>query len=120
MNDVPASEIECRPLLRSHHFHVATDINAKFVAQGGISGADGRPDAVVQEFCRINLGGERVPDAKLIAAPPSTMQQDKGRAPAMHQTKQGAAIRAGIDHPNYRAEITLPTAIRDSLAGGLT
>jgi hypothetical protein len=33
--------------------------------------------------------------------------------------KQGAAIRAGIDHPNYRAEITLPAAIRDSLAGDL-
>ncbi|MDI6747028.1 MAG: DUF3501 family protein [Rhodocyclaceae bacterium] len=33
--------------------------------------------------------------------------------------KQGAAIRAGIDHPNYRAEITLPAAIRDSLAADL-
>jgi hypothetical protein len=33
--------------------------------------------------------------------------------------KQGAAIRAGIDHPNYQAEITLPPAIRDSLAGDL-
>ena len=33
--------------------------------------------------------------------------------------KQGAAIRAGIDHPNYRAEITLPAAVRDSLAGDL-
>jgi hypothetical protein len=33
--------------------------------------------------------------------------------------KQGAAIRAGIDHPNYQAEITLPAAIRDSLAGDL-
>ncbi len=33
--------------------------------------------------------------------------------------KQGAAIRAGIDHPNYRAEITVPAAVRDSLAGDL-
>ncbi len=33
--------------------------------------------------------------------------------------KQGAAIRAGIDHPNYQAEINLPAAIRDSLAGDL-
>jgi hypothetical protein len=33
--------------------------------------------------------------------------------------KQGAPIRAGIDHPNYQAEITLPAAIRDSLAGDL-
>ncbi|MDP1605075.1 MAG: DUF3501 family protein [Rhodocyclaceae bacterium] len=33
--------------------------------------------------------------------------------------KQGAAIRAGIDHPNYRAEITIPAAVRDSLAGDL-
>ncbi|MBA3034192.1 MAG: DUF3501 family protein [Gammaproteobacteria bacterium] len=33
--------------------------------------------------------------------------------------KQGAAIRAGIDHPNYQAEISLPAAIRDSLAGDL-
>ncbi|MDP3036210.1 MAG: DUF3501 family protein [Rhodocyclaceae bacterium] len=33
--------------------------------------------------------------------------------------KQGAAIHAGIDHPNYQAEITLPAAIRDSLAGDL-
>jgi len=33
--------------------------------------------------------------------------------------KQGAALRAGIDHPNYRAEITLPAAVRDSLAGDL-
>lgn len=33
--------------------------------------------------------------------------------------KQGAAIRAGIDHPNYQTEITLPAAIRDSLAGDL-
>ncbi|MFC5302557.1 DUF3501 family protein [Azospira restricta] len=33
--------------------------------------------------------------------------------------KQGAAIRAGIDHPGYRAEATLPQAVRDSLAGDL-
>lgn len=33
--------------------------------------------------------------------------------------KQGAAIRAGIDHPGYRAEVTLPTMVRESLAGDL-
>ncbi len=31
----------------------------------------------------------------------------------------GAAIRAGIDHPQYQAEITVPPAVRDSLAGDL-
>jgi hypothetical protein len=30
--------------------------------------------------------------------------------------KAGAAIRVGVDHPHYRAEITLPRAARDSLA----
>jgi hypothetical protein len=33
--------------------------------------------------------------------------------------KGGAQIRAGIDHPNYQAEITVPPAVRDSLAGDL-
>jgi hypothetical protein len=33
--------------------------------------------------------------------------------------KGGAQIRAGIDHPNYQAEITVPLAVRDSLAGDL-
>ena len=33
--------------------------------------------------------------------------------------KSGAQIRAGIDHPNYKAETTLAPAVRDSLAGDL-
>lgn len=33
--------------------------------------------------------------------------------------KSGAAIRVGIDHPNYRAETTLAPATRDSLAADL-
>ena len=33
--------------------------------------------------------------------------------------KNGAAIRAGIDHPNYQAETTLAPAVRDSLAADL-
>lgn len=33
--------------------------------------------------------------------------------------KNGAAIRVGIDHPNYRAETTLAPAARDSLAADL-
>jgi len=33
--------------------------------------------------------------------------------------KAGAQIRAGIDHPNYQAEVTVPPAVRDSLAGDL-
>ncbi|RLJ68065.1 DUF3501 family protein [Sulfurisoma sediminicola] len=33
--------------------------------------------------------------------------------------KAGAAIRAGIDHPQYQAEVTVPPAVRDSLAGDL-
>ena len=33
--------------------------------------------------------------------------------------KQGAAIRAGIEHPGYRAEATLAPAVRDSLAADL-
>jgi hypothetical protein len=33
--------------------------------------------------------------------------------------KQGAAIRAGIEHPAYRAELTLPEVLRNSLAGDL-
>lgn len=33
--------------------------------------------------------------------------------------KQGAAIKAGIDHPNYREETTLPHNVRDSLVGDL-
>lgn len=33
--------------------------------------------------------------------------------------KQGAAIRAGIEHAAYRAEVTLPQVVRDSLAGDL-
>ncbi len=33
--------------------------------------------------------------------------------------KAGAAIKAGVDHPNYAVEVTLPRASRDSLAGDL-
>jgi hypothetical protein len=33
--------------------------------------------------------------------------------------KQGAAIKAGIDHPAYKKEIELPEDKRDSLAGDL-
>ena len=33
--------------------------------------------------------------------------------------KNGAAIRVGIDHPNYQAETTLASATRDSLAADL-
>jgi hypothetical protein len=33
--------------------------------------------------------------------------------------KNGAAIRLGIDHPNYQAEVTAAPAVRDSLAADL-
>lgn len=33
--------------------------------------------------------------------------------------KQGAAIRAGIDHPGYREEVEVPGNVRDALAGDL-
>jgi len=33
--------------------------------------------------------------------------------------KQGAPIRVGVDHPHYKAELTLPQATRDSLAADL-
>jgi hypothetical protein len=33
--------------------------------------------------------------------------------------KSGAAIAAGIDHAQYQAEVTLPAAVRDSLAADL-
>jgi hypothetical protein len=33
--------------------------------------------------------------------------------------KQGAIVRAGTDHPNYREEVELPPQVRDSLAGDL-
>ena len=33
--------------------------------------------------------------------------------------KQGAPIRVGVDHPHYKAELTLPQATRDLLAGDL-
>lgn len=33
--------------------------------------------------------------------------------------KEGAAIRAGIDHPAYREETEVPAAVRDSLAADL-
>ena len=33
--------------------------------------------------------------------------------------KQGAQIRAGIDHPAYNEETVLPTSVRDSLVGDL-
>jgi hypothetical protein len=33
--------------------------------------------------------------------------------------KAGAPIRAGIDHANYKAEVTLSAPVRDSLAGDL-
>ncbi len=40
--------------------------------------------------------------------------------PGMCQAvKNGAAIRVGIDHPNYQAETTLASATRDSLAADL-
>ncbi len=33
--------------------------------------------------------------------------------------RSGAAIRAGIDHPEYQVEVSVPPAVRDSLAGDL-
>ncbi|HUX63687.1 DUF3501 family protein [Sulfuricella sp.] len=33
--------------------------------------------------------------------------------------KQGASVRAGIDHPGYREEVKMPPQVRDSLAGDL-
>ena len=33
--------------------------------------------------------------------------------------KAGAAIRAGIDHPEYQVDVDLPLAVRDSLANDL-
>lgn len=33
--------------------------------------------------------------------------------------KQGAVVRAGITHPNYREEVEFPPQLRDSLAGDL-
>jgi hypothetical protein len=33
--------------------------------------------------------------------------------------KSGAVIKAGVDHPNYTADLTLPQLTRDSLAGDL-
>jgi hypothetical protein len=33
--------------------------------------------------------------------------------------RQGAIVRAGIAHPNYREEVELPPLVRDSLAGDL-
>lgn len=32
---------------------------------------------------------------------------------------QGAAVRAGIDHPGYHEEVEMPPQVRDSLAGDL-
>jgi hypothetical protein len=34
--------------------------------------------------------------------------------------KQGAIVRAGIDHPNYREEVGLPPQVRNSLANDLS
>lgn len=40
--------------------------------------------------------------------------------PAMSAAvKQGAAIRAGIDHPAYAEEVEVPAAVREALAGDL-
>lgn len=33
--------------------------------------------------------------------------------------KRGASVHAGIDHPDYRVEVVLPSRVRDSLAGNL-
>jgi hypothetical protein len=33
--------------------------------------------------------------------------------------KQGATVRAGIEHPNYKMEVELPAQVRDSIAGDL-
>jgi len=33
--------------------------------------------------------------------------------------KQGAIVRAGIEHPGYQGEVELPQQVRDSLAGDL-
>ena len=40
--------------------------------------------------------------------------------PAMvSAVKEGASIRAGIDHPEYRVEVVVPQNVRDSLAADL-
>jgi hypothetical protein len=40
--------------------------------------------------------------------------------PAAQALKQGAALRIGVDHPNYRAELEVPAAVRDALAKDLS
>ena len=39
--------------------------------------------------------------------------------PMIAAAKAGAAIRAGIDHDLYRESVTVPQAVRDSLAADL-
>lgn len=39
--------------------------------------------------------------------------------PMIQAIKRGTAVSVGIDHPNYRHELTLPSATRDSLAADL-
>jgi IS5 family transposase len=44
----------------------------------------------------MKLSGGTIVDATLIAAPPSTKNQEKSRDPEMHQTKKGNAWHFGM------------------------
>ena len=74
----------------------------------------------VADFARVNPIAnedlERETEAKTSAVHFLRFELTSEMAAA---AKAGAAIRMGVDHPNYQAELTLAPAVRDSLAADL-
>ena len=76
--------------------------------------------AQVADFARVrpiaNEDLERETEAKTSAVHFLRFELTPDMAAA---AKAGAAIRMGVDHPNYQAELTLEPTVRDSLAADL-
>ena len=76
--------------------------------------------AEVADFARVrpiaNEDLERETEAKTSAVHFLRFELTPEMAAA---AKQGAPIRFGVDHPDYKAELSLPPATRDSLAADL-
>ena len=86
----------------------------------GLIGFEKAVWAQVADFTRIqpiaNEDLERETEAKTSAVHFLRFELTPEMATA---AKQGAPIRFGVDHPHYKAELSLPPATRDSLAADL-
>lgn len=96
------------------------DVEERRVALTKLIGIERAVYVQVADFARVtpiaNEDLERETEGKTSAVHFLRFELSADMAAA---AKSGAAIRAGIDHPSYKVELTLPQAVRASLAADL-